>query len=92
MYFGVFYYYLGEGGICPHRTVWKKNQTRAMFSLIVTYTTQKVIMLYLSVQGLKHPKLSDVLSDLWWYYELKYVTILAGEKNSRNKVYVYVFL
>ena len=33
------------------------------------HCTQKVMMLCLAVQWLIYPKLNDVLSDLWWYYE-----------------------
>ena len=64
-------YFTGFGGkICPHWTVWiKKSDACNVQSDLDLHCTQKVIMSRLAVEGLIHPKLKDVLSDLWWYYE-----------------------
>ena len=88
-----FFFFCGGGGgeICPHRTAWiKKSDACNVQSDLDLQCTQKVIMLCLAVQGLIHPKMNDVLSYLWWYYECKKVIILARKK--KNKVSVYVFL
>ena len=47
----------------------KKSDACNVQSDLDLHCTQKVIMSRLAVQGLIHPKLKDVLSDLWWYYE-----------------------
>ena len=70
----------------------KKSDACNVQSDLNLHCSHKVIMLCLAVQGLVHPKLNDVLSDLWWYYEWKKVTILARKKTNRSKVSVYVFL
>ena len=63
-----FFFFFGKK-ICLHRTVWKKSDACNVQSDLDLHCTQKVIMLCLAVQGLIHPKLNDILSDLWCYYE-----------------------
>ena len=71
--------------ICPHWTVWiKKSDACNVQSDLNVHCMQMVMMSCLAVQGLIHPKLKDDLSDLWWYYELKKVKILAGKKSNRT--------
>ena len=58
--------------ICPHCTVWiKKSDACNVQSDLDLHCTLKVIMPRLAFQGLIHPKLKDILSNLLWYYRGK---------------------
>ena len=58
-----------EKNMSSSDSVDKKNHMQSVQSDLDLLGGQKVIMLCLKVQGLIHPRLNDVLSDLWCYYE-----------------------
>ena len=64
------FFFLGGGvDMSSSDSVNKKLDACNVWSNLDLHCTQKVIMLCLAVQGLIYPKLNDVLSNLWWYYE-----------------------
>ena len=68
--FVFFFFFFGGGGdMSSSDIVDKKSDVCNVQSDLDLHRTQKVIMLCLAAQGLIHPKLNDVLLDLWRYYE-----------------------
>ena len=63
-----FFFFFGKN-MSSSDSVNKKLDACNVQSDLDLHCTQNVIMLCLAVQGLIYPKLNDVFSNLWWYYE-----------------------